>query len=116
MLEIKQDAAEERFDELHSHLGHQYCHGLEPSVVGYERCVAHLLLEQARTYLVIAILLVFSDRMWKLICIFVVQNAYYLIQLAWVRAEPRELRMTGWINFTFSMLVNYYQLITLVEV
>jgi hypothetical protein len=36
---------EERFDELHRFLGPQYCHGLEPSVVGYKRCVAHLLLE-----------------------------------------------------------------------
>jgi len=36
---------EERFNELHSYLGHQYCHDLEPSVVGFKRCVAHLLLD-----------------------------------------------------------------------
>ena len=36
---------EERFDELHKYLGHQYCHGLEPSVVGYKKCIEHLLLE-----------------------------------------------------------------------
>ena len=44
-LEQMQDAKEERFDELHRFLGKQYCHGLEPSIVGFKRCVAHLLLE-----------------------------------------------------------------------
>ena len=44
-LEQSQDAKEERFDELHNFLGKQYCHGLEPSIVGFKRCVAHLLLE-----------------------------------------------------------------------
>ena len=44
-LEQMQDAKEERFDELHKFLGKQYCHGLEPSIVGFKRCVAHLLLE-----------------------------------------------------------------------
>jgi len=47
-LEVLEDGLvekEERFNELHRYLGHQYCHILEPSVVGFKRCVAHLLLE-----------------------------------------------------------------------
>jgi hypothetical protein len=36
---------EERYNELHRYLGHQYCHDLNPSVVGFKTCVAHLLLE-----------------------------------------------------------------------
>ena len=35
MLEAAQDAKEERFDELHRYLGQYYCHGLEPSTVGF---------------------------------------------------------------------------------
>jgi hypothetical protein len=45
VLEERLVEKEERFNELHSYLGHQYCHDLEPSVVGFKRCVAHLLLE-----------------------------------------------------------------------
>ena len=47
-LEVLEDRLvekEERFNELHRYLGRQYCHDLEPSVVGFKRCVAHLLLE-----------------------------------------------------------------------
>ena len=33
-----------------------------------------------------------------------------------MRAESRELRMKGYINFAFCMAINYYQLITLVEI
>jgi len=32
-----------------------------------------------------------------------------------VKADSIDIRVTGWINFAFSMVVNYYQLITLVE-
>ena len=63
-LERRQDAEEERFEELHRYLGEQYCQGLEPSAVGFKRCVAHLLLEQIRTYTFVAILVVFEDRLW----------------------------------------------------
>ena len=45
VLEDRFSEKEERFNELHRYLGHQYCHDLEPSVVGFKRCVAHLLLE-----------------------------------------------------------------------
>jgi len=45
VLEDKLAEKEEQFNELHRYLGHQYCHDLEPSVVGFRRCVAHLLLE-----------------------------------------------------------------------
>ena len=107
---------EERFDGLHRYLGQQYCHGLEPSAVGFKRCVAHLLLEQARTYLIVGIITLFYDRIWQFMIIFVIQNVYYGIQLTWVRAESREVRVTGWINFAFCMVVNYYQMFTLVEV
>jgi len=47
-LEVLEDRLvekEERFKELHRYLGYQYCDGLEPSIVGFKRCVAHLLLE-----------------------------------------------------------------------
>ena len=85
-LEERQDEEEERFEELHRFLGQQYCYGLEPSVVGFKRCVAHLLLEQTRTYLCVAIIVFIDDRIWQLVSIFIVQNAYYGIQLTWVRA------------------------------
>ena len=45
VLEERLAEKEERFNELQRYLGHQYCHDLEPSVVGFKRCVAHLLLE-----------------------------------------------------------------------
>ena len=45
VLEERLVEKEERFDELKRYLGHQYCHDLEPSVIGFKRCVAHLLLE-----------------------------------------------------------------------
>ena len=44
-FEKKLDAKEDRFNELQRSLGHQYCYGLEPSAVGYRRCVMHLVLE-----------------------------------------------------------------------
>ena len=113
MLEKKQDKKEERFNELHRYLGPQYCYGLEPSAVGFKRCVVHLLLEQTRTYLVVAIIVFFNDRLWQLLSVFVVQNLYFGIQLTWVKAESGVM---GWINFAFCMTVNYYQLTTLVEV
>ena len=65
MLEEKQDEYEERFDELHRYLGQQYCHGLEPSAVGFKRCVVHLFLDQIRTYLVFAIIVFLDDRNWQ---------------------------------------------------
>ena len=64
VLERRQDAEEEVFEELHRYLGQQYCHGLEPSAVGFKRCVAHLLLEQIRTYILVAILVIFDDRIF----------------------------------------------------
>ena len=45
VLEDRLTEKEERFNELHRYLGNQYCHDLEPSAVGFKRCVAHLLLE-----------------------------------------------------------------------
>jgi hypothetical protein len=45
VLEDRLAKKKERFNELHSYLGHQYCYDLEPSAVGFKRCVAHLLLE-----------------------------------------------------------------------
>jgi hypothetical protein len=45
VLEERLVEKEERFNELKRYLGHQYCHDLEPSVIGFKRCVAHLLLE-----------------------------------------------------------------------
>ena len=47
-LELLEDGLaekEDRFNELHRCLGYQYCYDLEPSLVGFKRCVAHLLLE-----------------------------------------------------------------------
>ena len=87
-LEERLDKEYERFDELHRYLGHQYCHNLEPSVIGYKRCVAHLLLEQIRTYLLVAIIILFSDKIWQLFSIFLVQNVYFILQLSCVRASP----------------------------
>ena len=116
MLEKRQDAQEERFDELHRHLGDQYCYGLAPSAVGFKRCVQHLLLDQTRTYIIIFIILFFQDKIWQLMSIFIVQNAYYVIQLTWVQAESIDLKVSRWINFAFCLAINYYQLVTLVEV
>jgi len=45
MLEQGLIEKEERFNELHRYLGRQYCHGLEPSVVGFKKCIARLLLD-----------------------------------------------------------------------
>jgi len=45
VLEERLAEKEERFNELHKYLGQQYCYNLEPSIVGFQRCVAHLLLE-----------------------------------------------------------------------
>ena len=62
VLERRADEEEERFEELRRHLGQQYCHGLEPSAVGFKRCIAHLILEQIRTYVIVAIIVIFEDR------------------------------------------------------
>ena len=48
--------------------------------------------------------------------IFVIHNVYYVLQLTMVKAQSKQLQVMGWINFAFCILVNYYQLITLVEV
>ena len=45
LLEDRLAEKEEQFNELHQYLGHQYCYDLEPSVVGFKRCIAYLLLE-----------------------------------------------------------------------
>jgi len=60
-FESRLDLEEDRLNELHRCLGHQYCHGLEPAVVGYKRCVIHLLLDQARTYLIVIIIVFFDE-------------------------------------------------------
>ena len=54
--------------------------------------------------------------LWQLMSLFLIQNVYYGISLTYVRAESRELRVMGWVNFAFCMILNYYQLSTLVEV
>jgi len=85
-FEDRLDLEEDRLNELHRYLGNQYCHGLEPSFVGYKRCVAHLLLNQTRTYAIVVIILFFGDKIFKLVSIFAIQNVYFAIQLTWVRA------------------------------
>jgi len=77
VLEDRLAEKEEQFDELHRYLGHQYCYDLEPKVVGFKRCVAHLLLEQTRTYLIVAIIFFFDDRIFQLVSIFLIQNVYF---------------------------------------
>ena len=77
VLEDRLAEKEERFKELHRYLGYQYCDGLEPSIVGFKRCVAHLILEQTRTYLIVAIIVLFDDRIFQLVSIFVIQNVYF---------------------------------------
>ena len=57
-----------------------------------------------------------DDMLWQLMSLFLIQNVYYGISLTYVRAESRELRVMGWVNFAFCMILNYYQLSTLVEV
>ena len=101
---------------MHIYLGQQYCFGLEPSAIGFKRCVAHLVLEQTRTYLIVGIILFVNDRIWQLTSIFIAYNVYYVIQLTLVQAESRQARVMSWINCAFCVLVNYYQLTTLVEV
>ena len=44
------------------------------------------------------------------------QNLYYGIQLTWIKAQSPDLKVAGWANFAFCMAINYYQLVTLVEV
>ena len=78
-FEDRLDLEENRFYELHRYLGHQYCHGLEPSIVGFKRCVGHLLLDQIRTYLIVLIIVIFGDKILQLMSIFVIQNAYFII-------------------------------------
>jgi len=46
----------------------------------------------------------------------VAQNVYYGIQLTWIKAQSIELKVTSWVNFAFCMAINYYQLVTLVEI
>ena len=87
VLEERLAEKEDRFNELHRYLGHQYCYDLEPSVVGFKRCVAHLFLEQTRTYLIVAIIFFIDERIFQLMSIFVIQNVYFVIQLTWVRAK-----------------------------
>ena len=58
-LEKQQDMNNSRFDELQRYLGPQYCHGLEPTTIGFKKCVQHLLLDQTRTYLIVFIILYF---------------------------------------------------------
>ena len=87
VLEERIAEKEERFNELLRYLGHQYCHDLEPLAVGFKRCVAQLLLDQFRIYLIAAIIFFFEDRIFQLNSIFVVQNLYFGIQLTWVRAK-----------------------------
>ena len=70
-LEKRQDAEEDRFNEMHIYLGEQYCYGLEPSAVCFKRCVRHLVLEQIRTYLIVGIILFVNDRILQLISIFI---------------------------------------------
>ena len=76
-FEDRLDLEEDRLNELHRYLGSQYCHGLEPSLVGYKRCVVHLLLDQARTYLIVLIIVLFGDKIFQLVSIFVLQNVYF---------------------------------------
>jgi len=78
-FEDRLDLEENRFNELHRYLGHQYCHGLEPSIVGFKRCVGHLLLDQIRTYLIVVIIVLFEDKILQLVSIFIIQNVYFVV-------------------------------------
>ena len=71
-FEDRLDLEENRLTELHRYLGHQYCHGLEPSVVGYKRCVIHLLLEQIRGYLIVGVIVLFEEGLLQVVSIFVI--------------------------------------------
>ena len=71
------DSQEDRFNELQRYLGHQYCHGLEPSIVGYKKCVAHLLLDQTRNYLIVVIIVLFGDRILQLMSMFALLNVHF---------------------------------------
>jgi hypothetical protein len=73
------DREENRFNELHRYLGHQYCQGLDPSVVGYKKCVAHLLLDQIRTYLIVLIIVLLDEKILQLVSIFIIQNVYFAV-------------------------------------
>jgi hypothetical protein len=76
-FEVELDIEENRLTEFHRYLGHQYSHGLDPSVVGVRRCVKNLLLDQIRTYAMVVIILFFNDKILQLVSIFVVQNVYF---------------------------------------
>jgi len=76
-FEDRLDLEEDRLTELHRYMGHQYCHGLEPSTVGFRRCVAHLLLVQLRTYVIVVIILFFKGKILQTMSIFVLQNIYF---------------------------------------
>jgi hypothetical protein len=78
-FEDRLDLEENRFNKLRTYLGHQYSHGLEPSAVGVKRVAVHLLLDQARTYLIVLIIVIFGDKILQLMSIFVIQNAYFII-------------------------------------
>jgi hypothetical protein len=71
-FEDKLDLEEDRLNEFHRCLGHQYCHGLEPSEIGLKRSVAHLLLDQTRTYLIVVIIVFFDEKILQLVSIFVI--------------------------------------------
>jgi hypothetical protein len=76
-FEDRLDLEEDRLNDFHRYLGRQYVHGLEPSEFGFNRSVAHLLIDQARIYLIVVIVVMFDEKIMQSMSIFVIQNIYF---------------------------------------
>lgn len=114
-LEKTQDLKEERFLEMDTYLGQQYCEGLDPSVVGFKRCVYHLVIEQSRIHLIVLTIFFIEDKIWQLCIVFLLHNVYFVLQLTYVKAFSRKLRIIESLNCFFCLWVSYYQFLALLE-
>ncbi len=80
---------------------------MDPFLVGFSRCVGHLVIEWLRVCL-LATVVVFVDSNWKqLLAVIAIQNGYVTIQMVLLRALTFRGRVHGWINVFTFLLTSY---------
>ena len=65
---------------MSKYLGIQYCEGLYPSAVGFDRCIYLLLTDQASIHLLVALLVLVDNSHLQLLAVGFHQSTFLLIQ------------------------------------
>ena len=93
---------------MRTYLGNEYCEGIYPSAVGFDRCIYLLLTDQASIHLLVALLVFVGNPRLQLLTVVVCQNIFFLIQYVYLRAESRHLATVRLLNFACCFFAVYF--------